>query len=146
MVYREIFEIDSFVLFFSILHLVIFGTGERYWIGTFSEVSWINILSNFLFLHGFHPYFINAINANWFMANLAVFYIIAPFLAKKVNSLEKSIIVLLLLVPAGFALKSIVIDWDIIAVHSIWNDYVNILSFFSELPVIMLGVLSYFFV
>ena len=130
--------------FFTILHLVIFGTGERYWIGTLSEVSWINILSNFLFLHGFHPYFINAINANWFMANLAIFYIIAPFLAKKINSLEKSFLILMLLVPAGFALKSIVIDWDIISVHSIWNDYVNILSFLSELPVSMLGVFSYF--
>lgn len=130
--------------FFTLLHLIVFGTGERYWIGTFTEVSWINILSNFLFLHGFHPYFINAINENWFMANIAIFYIIAPFLAKKVNSLEKSIIVLLLLVPAGFVLKSVVIDWDIMEVHSIWNDYVNILSFLSELPIIMLGILCYF--
>lgn len=130
--------------FFTILHLLVFGTGERYWLGTLSEVSWLNILTNLLFLHGFHPYFINAINVNWFMADLAIFYIAAPFLYRMIHSLEKACIALFVTVPAGFVLKSLVINLDIIRVQSIWEDYINILSFPSEFPIMLLGILVYY--
>lgn len=96
-----------------------------------------------LFLHGFHPYYINAININWFMANLAVFYVVSPMLFRLINSLEKAIIALFIVVPAGFIIKSVTINLNIVEVHSIWDDYVNILSFPSEFPIMLLGIMAY---
>lgn len=130
--------------FFTILHLFVFGTGERYYLGTFSEISWMNILANLLLLHGFHPYYINAINVNWFMADLTIFYIIAPFLFKIIDSLEKACIALFMVVPAGFILKSIALNLKIIQVQNIWDDYVTIMSFPAEFPIMLLGVIVYY--
>lgn len=39
--------------FFTILHLLVFGTGERFFLGPLKQVSWLNILCNLLCLHGF---------------------------------------------------------------------------------------------
>ena len=130
--------------FFTILHLLIFGVGERYWLGSLNKVSILNIACNLLFLHGFNPYYINSINANWFMADLAIFYLLAPFLYKIINSLEKAIAYLLTTTVLGYILWHFMLMFDVLSVKSIWIDYVTILSFFSEFPVILLGVLVYF--
>lgn len=130
--------------FYTIIHLMVFGLGERYYLGTLPKVSILNILCNLSFLHGFHPYYINSINANWFMADLAIFYLFAPFLYKIINSLEKSILALLIVTPIGYILMHFALKLPILQVEGIWEDYVKILSFPSEFPIILLGIFAFF--
>lgn len=130
--------------FFTIVYLFIFGTGHNYYLGTLSKVSWLNILANILFLHGFYPYYINSININWFMADLAIFYVLAPFMYKIINSLERSIASILLIVPIGYFLNKILSNVYVLEVKSIWLDYINIFSFLSELPIILLGIVCFY--
>lgn len=141
---RRFVRIIPLYWFFTILHLLVFGLGERYYLGTLSNVSLLNILCNMLFLHGFHPYYINSINANWFMADLAVFYLLAPLLYKLIDSLEKAVIALLVTTPMGYLLYHFALGQDVLGVKAIWTDYVTILSFPAEFPVILLGIFSYF--
>ena len=130
--------------FFTIVYLVVFGTGNNYYLGTLPKISMVNILVNLLFLHGFHPYYINSININWFMADLAVFYVIAPFLAKKINTLEKAIIALVSVTLVGYFIEKLAMHMRIIEVQGIWADYVHIMSFPAEFPIMLMGVLAYF--
>lgn len=67
-------------------------TQGTYYLGTLPDVSWLNVLCNLFFIHGFYPYYTNSINANWFMGVLAVFYLLAPFMYRIINSLERAII------------------------------------------------------
>lgn len=130
--------------FFTGLHLLVFGLGDRYYLGSLSKVSLTNILANYLFLHGFHPYYINSINLNWFIADIALFYFLAPFLYKIINSLEKTLISLFLIVPLVFFLMNQVVIMNVLSVKEIWSDYVCIMSFPAEFPIMLLGILSYF--
>lgn len=141
---RKFVRIIPLYWFFTLLHLLVFGLGERYWLGPLPKVSLLNILCNMLFLHGFYPYYTNSINTNWFMADLAIFYLLAPLLYKLINSLERAVIALLLITPAGYILMHFALCRNVLSVDTIWADYVNILSFPSELPIMLLGILAYY--
>ncbi|MBD5470166.1 MAG: acyltransferase [Lachnospiraceae bacterium] len=143
---RKFIRLIPLYWFFTILHLLVFGLGERYYLGTLPSVSPLNILCNMLFLHGFHPYYIGSINANWFMADLAIFYVLAPLLYKLIDSLEKSVISLLIITPLGYILYHFALGWNVLEVKAIWTDYVTILSFLAEFPIILLGIFAYFMI
>ena len=130
--------------FFTILYLAIFGTGPSYYLGILPRISSLNILCNLFFLHGFFPYYTNCINTNWFMGVLAIFYILAPFIYRIINSLEKSIVSLFIIVPIGYIINNLLSAFNILEVEGIWLDYINIFSFSAEFPIVLLGILSFF--
>ena len=131
---------------FTILHLLVFGTGERFWIGPLKGVSGLNIICNLLCIHGFFPYYINSINLNWFIADLAIWYLIAPVCYKLFNSLEKMIGCLMIIVPIDYILLFLMGRYPLISNEGIWHDYTTILCFPAELPIIMLGCAIYYVV
>lgn len=131
--------------FFTVLYLAVFGTGSSYYLGTLPRVSGLNILCNLFLLHGFFPYYTNCINANWFMGVLAIFYILAPFIYRIINSLEKSIVALFIIAPITYIMNNLLSAFNVLEVEGIWLDYVNIISFPAEFPIILLGIFSFFF-
>lgn len=116
-----------------------FGRGERFYLGPLSEVSWLNIACNLLCIHGFFPYYINSVNVNWFIADLVIWYLIAPFVYKKFNSLQKMVSGLLIMIPVVYGLLIVLYKIPIISSEPIWKDYLFCLSFLPEFPVIFLG-------
>lgn len=132
--------------FFTILWFLLYRNQESYWLGSLSDISIANLMANLLFIHGLFPYYINSININWFIADLAIFYIIAPKLYKVINSLEKALIAVLLAFPTVWILEKVMMKFKIISIDSIWNDYVEIIGFHAEFPVILLGILVYYVV
>lgn len=131
--------------FFTILYLIVFGVKDSYYLGTLPKISVLNILANLLFLHGFHPYYINSININWFMADLAVFYVIAPFLKKKITSFEKAFIALTIVTIVGYFIEKFALHVSVIEIEAIWIDYVEIMSFPAQFPIMLMGIVAYFF-
>lgn len=129
--------------FFTILHLLVFGTGERFYLGPLKQVSWLNILCNLFCLHGFFPYYIGSINLNWFIADLAIWYLIAPVCYKMLNSLEKIISGLLIIIPIDYVLLILAEKYPLISNDVIWSDYISTLCFLAEFPIIMLGGIVY---
>ena len=131
---------------FTVLHLLVFGTGERFWIGPLPKVSLLNIVCNLLCIHGFFPYYINSINVNWFIADLAIWYLIAPLCYKLLNSLRKMVVFILVIVPVIYVFWTGAAGNLFVFDEAIWNDYVNILCFLPEFPVILLGGVIYYLI
>lgn len=141
---RKFLRLIPLYWFFTLLYVALIDTNGAYYLGPLPKVSWLNILCNLFFVHGFYPYYTNSINANWFMGVLGIFYIVAPFLHRIINSLEKAIMLVFLISPAGFMLRHILLTQKVLTIDAIWNDYVNIISFPSEFPIILLGILLYY--
>lgn len=142
----KILRILPLYWFFTVLHLVVFGTGTRYWIGPLEKVSWLNIICNLLCIHGFFPYYINSINLNWFIANIAIWYFIAPLCYKLFNSLEKIVACLLTFPSVIYILLIWSRGHSLISNEVIWKDYVDILCFLAEFPVILLGCMIFYLI
>lgn len=142
----KIIRIIPLYWLFTILHLLIFGTGDRFWLGPLHKVSWLNVLCNLLCVHGFFPYYINSINLNWFIADLAIWYLVAPLFHRFLNSLEKVICSLLLIVPVNCILLFFLERYPLISDEVIWRDYLSILCFPAEFPTILLGCAIHYMV
>ncbi|MDE7205284.1 MAG: acyltransferase [Lachnospiraceae bacterium] len=141
---RKVLRLLPLYWFFTIIYVIVVDTQGTYYLGSLAKVSWLNVLCNLLFVHGFYPYYANSINANWFMGVLAVFYLLAPVMYRIINSLERAIMAICIISPVGYVLRHVLLSIKVLAVDGIWQDYVNIISFPSELPVILLGVLVYY--
>lgn len=130
---------------YLILSLIIDGRGSRYWLGTVPEISIWNIISNFLFINGLNPYYINSIGITWYIADLAIFIILIPFLSKIMNSIYDSVIVWL---GGGIICSLIIRSLNIIcpiADTYLWSDYLYI-CFLNQLPVFCAGIVAYWIV
>lgn len=128
---------------FTLLHLLVFGRGERFYLGPLKEVSVLNIVCNLLCIHGFFPYYVNSINVNWFIADLMIWYLIAPLAYKLIGSMGKALRGILFIIPSIYCALMLIRNYPIISSEPIWNDYVTILSILPELPVIILGCTIY---
>lgn len=129
--------------FFTILHLMVFGLGPRYYLGPYSHVSVLNIVCNLLFLQNFYPYF-NCINVNWFMGVIFIFYVLAPIMKHVIDSLGKAVCMFSIVLPCGYFLMHILIVNYRGNYPNIWADYINIMSFLSELPCICIGIIIFY--
>ena len=80
------------------------NTFSKYWLGGHDNVSILNIISHFLLLHGFNPYYINSIiGVEWYIGVLVIFYMIAPFLYNKIKSLKNAVLLFaIMLLTVGF--------------------------------------------
>lgn len=129
--------------FFTILHLIFFGLGSRYYLGPYNHISVLNIVCNLLFLQNFYPYF-NCINVNWFMGVIFIFYVLAPIMKQMINSLEKAVSCLCIVLSCGYFLMHTLIVNYRGNYPDIWADYVNIISFLSESPCICIGIIIFY--
>jgi peptidoglycan/LPS O-acetylase OafA/YrhL len=120
-----------------------------YYLGLMISVLWgerdiPDILCHLFMVHGFIPKYINSINLSWFVGTLAIFYMIAPWLYSRVNSLKKAMLLLGICVPACeivssafFVIRMGDYDW-----RSFWSSFGIIANF----PVMIIGIVLYFIV
>lgn len=114
--------------------------------GSLKQVSWLNIVSHLLFLHGLNPYYVNSIlGVEWYLGCLAIFLFLVPFLYRKINSIENAFI---------FFVGSSVFVWYInkiamlkcpIIDEYIWDAYWGSFNIIVNLPAISFGIFMYFF-
>lgn len=97
-----------------------------------------------MFLHGFNPWHINAININWYIGTLAIFIIISPWLYKAITNWENAVYLIgftwIVSIVASFGVARI----DVGTESYIWKAYWSILSIAAELPILSVGVLLYY--
>lgn len=129
-------------LFFSV---VITG-GYSYWYGSEGGITIWNIISHLTLTWGFVPHYCNSIiGGEWYLGTLIIFYVIAPFLFRVINSFERSI--------AFFIGTTIVCRYvnafadnriPDIADTYIYKVYFRDFWIFAQLPVIALGICTFF--
>jgi len=143
---RRFFRIAPIFYIAIIFYLLLYGFSLRYWAP--NGIKWWFIPLTALFLNGFHPETITSVvPGGWAIAVLFNFYLIFPFLLKRITTIKSSIV---------FLAISLIISWfSGIAFEYLFSgiypenqqylvsDFI-FLNFFSQLPVFAIGILSYF--
>lgn len=122
------------------------GLGPRYWLGSLPGISKANIVSNFFFVHGVNPYWINSIvPGGWSISVEMMFYAIVPFLFKKIADINQAIRFLLLTIILKIVLDVLLSNWVPIPDVQLWNSFLGF-YIFAQLPVFALGFILFFMV
>ncbi|CAN5275484.1 hypothetical protein BH11BAC6_BH11BAC6_11890 [soil metagenome] len=122
------------------------GLGPGYWLGDANGITYPNILSNILFIHGFNPYFITSVvPGGWTIAVEVMFYCLVPFLFHKIKNLDGAILFFLVALLLRTTLQSILAQSHFISSEYLWKEY---LFFYlpSQLPVFACGIIMFFLV
>ena len=114
--------------------------------GVTQRFSFLEIVSTLIFVNGWHPKWINSIlSVNWTIAVEMGFYVILPFLFRKIKTLASSIYFVL---GTGVALNFLM---NFLVNHPLWSvrdDWIIFLHQWlpSQLPIFGLGIILYFLV
>ena len=127
------------------LYIVLLG-GNKYWAGDMDIVSIFNICVHLIFLHGLFPKCCNNIlGVEWYIGVLALFYIVAPFLFKLINNIQKAVIFFV----AVNIINNLVSHFGMNYYHNneyqyIYDSYFESYGFISQLPTLSLGIVLFF--
>lgn len=154
---REKFPVRNFLLrrFFRIapmyyLGIVYYlfqdGFGPRFWLGNETHITFLNVFSNFTFLHGFYPYWITSlVPGGWSIAVEMSFYAILPFLFSKIKNLNQAFNFFIISTFLKLFLHLLLGKYPLISDDILWKEYL-FLYFPSQLPIFCLGILLYFII
>ena len=154
---KEIFPIRNFFVrrFFRIAPMYYIGIsyylfqdgfGSRYWLGDQTDISTLNIVSNFTFLHGFNPYWINSlVPGGWTIAVEMTFYAILPFLFSKIKNINQAFNFFVISLFVNYTLSFLLTKISIVSSERLWNEYL-FFYFPSQLSIVALGIVMFFII
>lgn len=131
-----------------IVYIVLTG-GQPYWLGEEGKITLYNAMFHFLFLHGSVPRYINSIiGGEWYLANLAIMYIVIPYIYKFIDRFEKAVGLFLGSLFVCNSINIYLVENYIPQVSDsyIFEAYYGHFSFLQQFPVIVLGILLYFII
>ncbi|ASU33140.1 acyltransferase [Mucilaginibacter xinganensis] len=122
------------------------GTGPRYWLGDAKGISTANIASNFLFVHGFSPYWINSVvPGGWSVAVEVLFYSLLPFLFTRIKNIQQACIFTIIALVLRIVMVRFLFHYPLIADKDLWSNYL-FLFLPNQLPIFGLGIILYFII
>jgi peptidoglycan/LPS O-acetylase OafA/YrhL len=141
---RRFFRIAPMFYLEVIYYLWQNGTDNGFWLGDDGKVTTANIVSNFFFVQGFKPSWINSIvPGGWSVAVEMVFYLFIPFLFYRIKNTQQAAVFFFICLAIR-----LVLDVVFHKIHPIHNDalwYLYLYYYFpSQLSVFALGILFYF--
>lgn len=114
-----------------------------------ADIDLFNVLAHLFFLNGLFPTYINSImGVEWYIADLALFYIMVPFLYKYIRSAKSSIIAL----AATFIVNICFTIITNYCLSSEIQDEIVLEMFFhtfciiNQLPILMMGIVLYYII
>jgi peptidoglycan/LPS O-acetylase OafA/YrhL len=122
------------------------GLGPSFWLGDATHVSTLNIVCNFLFLHGFDPYYFNSVvPGGWSIAVEMLFYCFVPLLFKYITNMNRALI--FFLIAAVFRMIGLLVMQQVHICNDpiLWQEYLN-LYFPSQLQIFACGFILYFLI
>jgi peptidoglycan/LPS O-acetylase OafA/YrhL len=144
--YRRFFRIAPLYYLGILFYLYCEGTGPRFWLGNQPTVTYGNIFSNFLFLHGFSPYWINSlVPGGWSIAVEMTFYLLCPLLFRYVKSINQAIAFLVASVFLSEFWSSQLLAPAWIPENELWGSYLY-LAIPTQLQVFALGIVMFFLI
>ena len=143
---RRFFRIAPMYFIGIIYYLFQDGLGERYYLGDQDCITKYNILSNFTFIHGFNPYWINSVvPGGWSIAIEMTFYLIFPLIFHKIKSLNNAFKLFFFSMISSLLLAFIFHKFQLIPSKELWSEYL-VFYFPSQFPVFSIGIVAYFLV
>ena len=107
----------------------------------------LDIVSHLTFTNGLFPEYINKWNVEWYIADLALFYVMAPFLYKIAGNLKKSLLTLAVvtLINIAFTIITNILFSTQIALNAQYEMFFHTFCIINQLPVLLMGVVLYYF-
>ena len=134
---KRVLRIIPMYWFFNIISLLLVG-GNGYWYGPDGKLSIKAIILNFLCIHGFNPYYINVINVNWFIADIMIWYVVAPVFMRIFRSIRSILLLLFAYMPVYLTISSRVNEAAGLDIQS--KLYYTHFCFLAQFPIILIGV------
>lgn len=141
---RRVFRIAPMFYLAIALFLILNGTKASYF--SPNGISWWFVPATALFLHGFHPETINSVvPGGWSVAVEMTFYLVFPFLMciRKFYYFLILLMVCIFLQQYNAKVSSYIFEYDDKQKYLI--DGFAFFNFFSQLPVFIIGIMSYMF-
>lgn len=124
---------------------ILFYSFQRYWYSN-ESLPIANLIAKLLFINGWNPHWINNIvHGSWTIAVEMNFYILVPFLYKKVTSLDRALYLTFTTLIASNLINILMSKFPIFYGNEGWEG----LRFYwlpNQLPVFFLGFVLYFLV
>lgn len=139
--------IRLFPLFYiSILMSLLTKSWSMYWLGNEASVSVKNILTHIFFIHGAFPHYVDSIlGVEWYLGALALFFLVTPLLYYFVNSLERSLFILLLVqIVVPYVNKLVKVILPVESDPIIYSAYLEKFGPINQLFVYCLGITLFF--
>jgi peptidoglycan/LPS O-acetylase OafA/YrhL len=143
---RRFFRIAPMYYIGIAYYLCLDDLGLRYLLGDSTNITIPIIISNFIFLHGFNPYWINSlVPGGWSIGVEMLFYAILPFVFSKVKNLNQAFNFFIFSTVAKLLLQLFFMKFQLISDDRIWSRFL-FLYFPNQLPIFSLGILMYFII
>lgn len=141
---RRFFRIAPLFYCAIVFYLWLYGLGPRWALGDQSSVTLANVISNFLFINGFNPYWINSVvPVGWSVTVEVTFYCCIPLLFVYLKNLSRSLWFTFLALMLSIVLNSVLASHPLISDRRLWNEFL-FQWFFNQLPVFGVGVVLFF--
>lgn len=83
------------MFYLAIIISMLTGSWSSYWLGSEGHVTVKNIFTHILFIHGFFPHYTDSVlGIEWYLGVLVIFYVLTPIIYYFIDSLGKSIALL----------------------------------------------------
>jgi len=130
----------------------VFRIAPMYFIGIL-YFSWINgydstgvLISNFFFIHGISPYWINdLVPGGWSITVEMTFYAILPYLVSKIKNFDSALTYTIITMFIAFLLKCLLMEFPLINSDQLWGQFLYY-YFPNQLPIFCLGIVAYFMI
>lgn len=142
---RRFFRIAPLFYCALIFYLWLYGLAPRTATGN-HPISTLNIISNFLFLNGLNPYWINSIvPVGWSVAVEMNFYLMVPVLFLFINNLKRSIWFAALATFFSVVISYIFIAYPLVSSPHVWDEF-RFQWIGNQIPVFALGIVLFHFI
>ncbi|MDQ8013029.1 MAG: acyltransferase [Flavobacterium nitrogenifigens] len=117
-----------------------------YWQASQPHITIGNVISNFFYCHGLSPYWINSfVPGGWSITVEMFFYILFPFLFKRIENINSGFIFLNLTLLVKLVLQEFFQYGNFISDTYLWREFI-FYYFPSQLPIFALGIILYFLI
>lgn len=143
---RRFFRIAPLFYCACAYFLLKLGLGPNYWVEDGESITIPNLLAHLTFTNGWHPYWINSlVPVGWSIAIEMPFYLVVPFLFKKIKSINQATTLTLIAIIFSRIISFILNKYPLIPHIHTWNNFV-----FYWLPnqflFFLMGVILFFLI
>jgi len=143
---RRFFRIAPIYYLGILYYLIRITYNLPYWQGNQIVITKFNIISNFFYCNGLSPYWINSVvPGGWSITVEMFFYILFPFLFKRIRNINSAFIFLNLSLVIKLVLQEIFQYSNFISDAYLWREFL-FYYFPSQLPIFALGIILYFLI
>ncbi|MGB5959907.1 MAG: acyltransferase [Coleofasciculaceae cyanobacterium] len=141
---RRFFRIAPLFYCAIVFYMLTTGMGPNYWIEDGKSITIPNLITHLTFTNGWNPYWINSlVPVGWSIAIEMPFYLIVPYLFKKIKTINQAIWLTLIVLLLSKLVNYILSQNPLISDRQIWDLFL-VYWLPSQLPFFALGIVLYF--